>query len=364
MTVSRPLFCLKKTMINYNFKLDLIRALAIMGVVAIHVWYPVYSRPDFLGGLSWWLAYVINSVSRVAVPWFLLVSGALLLPRHPRQEIKDVANRLIKRLGLPLVFWSIVYFWWDSFYTGQLHTLLNMMSVLTSGSIFHLYFLVILFGLYLFLPAWRRLKISRTLLLVSFLLGILLYILQFFVFRERTIFNFLTLWVPYLGYFLAGPYLMGLKNVSRGWVWSCWAIAVGLTLISGYINLALLNRGIATFWGIGGTDYFTHWLTPNVIIMSLTAFYWIIHCQFNLSGYLTRAVKSIARVSFGIYLVHPMVINLADKYLGLYLDYGHTRLWWYGSYKYVLVFLLSYLVTVIMIKLPLVKALMGEKKWY
>ena len=31
------------------FSFDLARALAIIGVVAIHVFYPIYSRPDFLG---------------------------------------------------------------------------------------------------------------------------------------------------------------------------------------------------------------------------------------------------------------------------------------------------------------------------
>ena len=351
-------------MTKYNFKLDVVRALAILGVVAIHVWYPIYSRPDFLGGISWWFAYAINSVSRVAVPWFLLVSGALLLPRHPENEIKDIGRRLIGRLGLPLIFWSIVYFRWDYLYYGRLTYPDQAIRLFFTGSIFHLYFLVILFGLYLFLPAWRRIKISRLLLLVSFLLGALLYLLQFFIFRESTIFNFLTLWVPYLGYFLAGPYLLGLKNVSRGWVWSWWATAVGLTIIFGYINLALLNRGVTTFWGIGGSEYATNWLSPNIILMSLAGFYLISHSRISSHCYWRPIITSIARASLGIYLIHLIVINLVDKYLGLYLDYGHTRLWWYGSYKLALVFSLSYLATMVIIKLPLVKALIGEKKWW
>ena len=344
-------------MSKYNFHLDIIRVLAVVGVVAIHVWYPIYSRPDFLGGFSWWLAYAINSVSRVAVPWFLLVSGALLLPRRPRQEIKDVANRLFRRLGLPLIFWTIVYFRWEYIYYGRLTYPDQALRLFFTGSIFHLYFLVILFGLYLFLPLWRRIKISRLLLWASFLLGICLYLLQFFVFRERTIFNFLTLWVPYLGYFLAGPYLLTLRRVNQRLVWCCWAVAVGLTIVFGYINLSLLKRGITTFWGIGGAEYATNWLSPNVIVMSLAGFYLISHIRISNQRYWQPIVTSIARASLGIYLIHLIVINLVDKYLGLYLDYGHTSLWWYGSYKLALVFLLSFLVTVVALRLPLVRAL-------
>lgn len=351
-------------MIKYNFNLTVVRALAILGVVAIHVWYPIYSRPDFLGGFSWWLAYTVNSVSRMAVPWFLLVSGTLLLPRHPENEAKDIIRRLIGRLGMPLIFWSMVYFQWDSFYTGRVHPLSDVIQVIFTGSVFHLYFLVILFGLYLFLPIWRRINISRLLLTVCFIVGMLLYILQFFVFRNRTIFNFLTLWMPYLGYFLAGPYLLGLKKVSRGWVWSCWAIAVGLTIIFGYINLAFLNRGITTFWGIGGAEYFTNWLSPNVILMSLAGFYLVIHSRQSTNQCWRKIVNSLAKASLGIYLIHMLIINILDKYSGLYLDYGHTRLWWYGSYKFTLVFLLSYLLTLVILRLPLVKALIGEKKWF
>lgn len=100
-----------------------------------------------------------------------------------------------------------------------------------------------------------------------------------------------------------------------------------------------------TFWGIGGTDYFTHWLSPNVIVMALAGYYLIVRQRFNFPPRLTSIIQRVAQNSFGIYLVHMLVINLLDKYLGLYLDRGHTNLWWYGSYKFILVFSFSYLLT-------------------
>ena len=179
------------------FSFDLARALAIIGVVAIHVFYPIYSRPDFLGGISWWFAYFVNSASRIAVPFFLMVSGSLLLPRNPGNEIKDTLSRIIFRLGLPLVFWASVYFWWEYHYYGRLIYPDQAVYLFFTGSIFHLYFLVILLGLYLFLPLWRvfincasELQKQYS-IITALILGMIIYAFQFFLYRDKTIFNFL-----------------------------------------------------------------------------------------------------------------------------------------------------------------------------
>ena len=203
---------------KYIFSLDLARVIAIIGVVAIHVFYPIYSRPDFLGGISWWFAYSINAVSRIAIPFFLMVSGCLLLTRSPGNEIKDTLFRAVFRLGIPLVFWAIIYFWWENQYYGRLIYPNQAMNLFFTGSVFHLYYLVILLVLYLFLPLWRLFinhangQQKKYSILMAFILGITIYALQFFLYKERTILNFFTLWIPYLGYFLVGPYLFNLSK--------------------------------------------------------------------------------------------------------------------------------------------------------
>lgn len=350
------------------FSLDLVRAIAIIGVVAIHVFYPIYSRPDFLGGLSWWLAYSINAVSRIAVPFFLMVSGCLLLKKRPINEIKDTLTRAIFRLGIPLVFWAAVYFWWEGYYYGRLIYLDQAVYLFFTGSVFHLYYLVILLGLYLLLPLWRLFtnyaseSQKKYSILMTFILGMIIYALQFFLYKERTILNFFTLWIPYLGYFLIGPYLFDLPKTSKRKMTALivFILAFIFTIIFGYFNLLFFSQKKLFFWGMGGSEYETNWLSPNVIIMSLAGYFLITKVN-KLNRFFEKIIQSIAKVSFGIYLIHMIIINVLDKYLGLYLDFQAEKLWFYGIKKMFLVFMFSWFITLIIKKIPLVKAIVGEK---
>ena len=76
-----------------------------------------------------------------------MVSGSLLLPRNPGNEIKDTLSRIIFRLGLPLVFWASVYFWWEYHYYGRLIYPDQAVYLFFTGSIFSPIFLGYFIGL-------------------------------------------------------------------------------------------------------------------------------------------------------------------------------------------------------------------------
>lgn len=63
--------------------MDLLKALAITGVILIHVSAGGYSHP--VGSFDWLSALFWGSVSRASVPIFLMVTGALML--DPRREL-------------------------------------------------------------------------------------------------------------------------------------------------------------------------------------------------------------------------------------------------------------------------------------
>ena len=82
--------------------LDEVRSTAILLVVLGHVIrYFSYSYS------SWLVASGIFSLTRIGVPLFFTVSGALLLTR--KYEIKKFLGKRFKRVFLPLLFWIIVY---------------------------------------------------------------------------------------------------------------------------------------------------------------------------------------------------------------------------------------------------------------
>ncbi|MGL4522232.1 MAG: acyltransferase, partial [Bacilli bacterium] len=92
------------------FYLDIVKVVAILAVIAIHVTAPFVVNLDTIGSGNWWFASFFNAGSRWAVPAFFMVSGALLLaPSRSKDEFKQLAKRL-HRVVVPLIVWSIIYF--------------------------------------------------------------------------------------------------------------------------------------------------------------------------------------------------------------------------------------------------------------
>ena len=53
----------------------------------------------------------------------------------------------------------------------------------------------------------------------------------------------------------------------------------------------------------------------------------------GISSWIDQVIHSVAKASLGIYLIHLIIINLLDKYLGFYLDFQTGKLWLYGIKK-------------------------------
>jgi len=111
---------------------------------------------------------------------------------------------------------------------------------------------------------------------------------------------------------------------------------------------------------MGGSEYGTNWLSPNVILMSLAGYFLITKVN-NLNRFFEKIIQSIAKASFGIYLIHLIIINVLDKYFGLYLDFQAGKLWFYGLKKMLVVFLISWFVTAIIRRISLLRVIIGEK---
>ena len=92
---------------NRNFSFDLLRALATVSVVALHVAGPVLYEYGSLPAGEWWTANAIDSAVRFSVPIFLMLTGALLLPRM--EPAGQFLKRRFARLLWPFIFWSAVY---------------------------------------------------------------------------------------------------------------------------------------------------------------------------------------------------------------------------------------------------------------
>lgn len=261
--------------------IDLLRSVAIIGVLVIHTLFSVFARTDFVGGSSWWMANLLVSFSRMSIPIFIMLSGYLVLSKN--ETFTKTLKRTWWRLGLPFLFWSLFYVWWDMFFFGLTPNWIEYGKQLFFGNMFILYFLVILVGLYLVSPFIRPFLIEKNrksmLIATSVLLlfSAVTLLAQYLVLYDHSILNSFSLWIPYLGYFVIGYWIGHWKERS-----SKLALILGALLLIGYVstfyfsymNLIWLKSGISLLWQSsgGGVEYFGEYLSVNVIVMSIAFF--------------------------------------------------------------------------------------------
>lgn len=93
--------------------IELMRVLAVIGVIAIHVSAGALTETTVQRhGLIYYEATLMDALARWAVPVFVAIAGWALLARRPAEsEELWLAKRAI-RLVLPLLAWSLIYVVW------------------------------------------------------------------------------------------------------------------------------------------------------------------------------------------------------------------------------------------------------------
>lgn len=146
-------------MSDRNIVVDRLRALAMLGVIGIHIGPFVFASST--PRLDLFLLFQV--FTRFAVPSFFFISGygqfcndAL---RRPFHYIEFVKKHLIT-VGLPYFVWSLfyIYMWqWEDMYRPDRSFSISVLIVkfLLGEGCYHIYFMVILLYFYLSMPFWR-----------------------------------------------------------------------------------------------------------------------------------------------------------------------------------------------------------------
>lgn len=187
--------------------LDEVRSLAIILVVVGHL-----TRLFSYDFDSWLVSSGVFSLTRVGVPLFFTVSGALLLTR--KHDIELFLKKRFKRVVLPFIFWIIVYIiagviLWHYEITAT-YIMDTAFGVGDFSSIF--WFIWSLIGVYLLVPVVssfiREYKKGHEYLIVITIILSLLFTIGFFDYPNMK-YNFKVVFYffPVFGYFILGSYL-------------------------------------------------------------------------------------------------------------------------------------------------------------
>jgi surface polysaccharide O-acyltransferase-like enzyme len=304
---------------------DALRVCAIAMVVVLH------SAASLLYDFSrippswWWTANVIDSLVRPCVPLFVMVSGMLLLEPRREESLRMFAEKRAKRVLLPLLSWSLVYWGWNTYAHHISSSLGAFGAALIRGSVYyHLGFLYMLLGLYLATPILRiyvrhasPANIKYFLLLWFGAASAAPLCLRFLHVEVGLQFVVAT---GFVGYFLLGHVLREKVLTRRQ--------AIGaLGILTAFTAATAIGTYFLTVRAGGNLDEtFFDYLSPNVVAMSLAVFMLVKSLPHKSSALVessisNRAVRRLSLLSFGIYLVHPIVLEvLSSRTLGLNLS--------------------------------------------
>ncbi len=153
--------------------IDLIKAIAIICVVFIHVGGIFYAFP--VNSFEWNVTLFYGSIVRAGVPLFLMCSGALLLNPEKKLDIKRLYTHNIPRILAAMFFWGMAYKVWHMIFGAGITVsglIQALKELLVFNQEFHFYYLHIILLVYVFLPVTRCFVASAPKRLVEYALVI------------------------------------------------------------------------------------------------------------------------------------------------------------------------------------------------
>lgn len=302
--------------------LDYLRVIAAISVVVLHISARVVSSNSDFTTYYWWTGNIVDSAVRWSLPIFVMISGFLLLQPQRQYTIESFYKTRISKLLIPLVFWTLFYLILvviqGHIENQPISTVQLIKRVLAGSPYFHMWYLYMLLSLIIFTPFIRKLVEALTprqttlLCTLVFVYAIISILVDQFYYGSFSAFSlgnslFINWFLLYLGYYLVG-YLLGSSHIriSPYVLWGVFILTVLGTAIGCY--LLSLKSGIDT--GL----YFYNYLSPLVILMSLSIFFIFKEHESILAK--NRFIEWLSSCTLGIYLIHPFVIWVL-KMIGL-----------------------------------------------
>ena len=337
--------------------LDLLKILACIMVIIIHVSAYYVLSYEKTGGSYFTIGNLWDSFARPAVPIFILLAGKYALSNEKNIEIDYYYKKILKNIYIPTFIYSSLYFVY-SYFLIIIKYILNfeikdkyspVKKLIIGVPFYHLWYLYMAIGLYLLVPFLIRLRIKIgekifrnigiffiflgfvTLLLQNYLEqidfynreDILKYLRYFWIFNQFKFIN-------YLGYFMLG-YSLKDKKIN---------FKVGI--IGALISLLVM------FFVVEVTKNQFYYSNNFLFVISASVLLYLSFLNLKID----KNISLITKKTFSIYLLHAGILNIIQLFFKYILKYEINPL--YGiPVLVVVVFIISYAIASIIEKFKL-----------
>lgn len=304
---------------------NIIRGIACLSVILVHITAePVTTLKA--GSVHSIIFTLLNRGSRFTTPTFIFLSGLTLFYSYEERNFKygKFLGRRFNATLIPYGIWSIIYFLY--FYSQGVYTLsLSMFveNILLANMSYHLYFILIITQFYIlfgiFLYGYKRFN-SHILLSLSLLFNLLFLKYVSMQYSDRFFMN-------YIFFFSLGCYVAKNLSTIKKFVVKLRYILplcyISIVIYDSYLfyQYYILNKAVDVF-GV---------LVVWILFATISIFLLMSIGISVLEKYTTiiSVLKTIGKSSYYVYLSHPLILNISDKWLlerGIYSITGRAIL--------------------------------------
>ena len=307
---------------NRLIEFDIMRIIAVCAVCMIHL-SSAYTASFDSSNSEFCIGNIFNASSRIAVPFFILLSGFFMLEESKEVSYVRLGKKVI-RLVILAIFWSLYY---ATFYDKET----NFWTHFIYGH-YHIWYLWFCVGLYLMTPILRlfvkqeNIKYLYYFVILFVCLNYIPRTIDAFLNKDDAVLKFTSMFKIGLGTEFMAYYILGwlinknLKVLSR---YTKILLAISLLSIT---TIVLCGRYLTRPYNVLAFKLYNE--GELLVLLYSCSLFVVLVCWFSkikdrFPQLLNRFIFTLSKLSFGVYLVHVIFLNLSFKILlGYYPDFG------------------------------------------
>ncbi len=313
-----------------------LRILACFGIVVLHTLFS--SKVYFnLSDNNYMWVDIFQNLLMWAVPVFLMITGTLLL--DPKKELgKSKVIKYLVRVVIALVVFTFIYQLLDSIYSTKSFNFINTVKLwatklLTGQSWAPIWYLYLMIGLYLMIPFYRMITKNASMKQIGMLIAIFVVFVSIIPLIKIDGHN-LGFYIPtsliYPCYLFLGYFIFNNKIPKL--------IYVVLLLFS---TIVIIQMTFIRFFELKNVDGDLSLGYENLLVIMQSVGLFGVLKDIKLNAGLV--VKSIDKSTFGIYLIHIILIKMIMAWGG-FNPYTFSKPYWVAVVLImdIMIFVLSY----------------------
>lgn len=294
---------MNKVIKKHDYSFDILRILSCFLVIVNHTNSEVFLNMEPC--LTWALSVGYFYFSKIAVPIFIMISGALLFRKE--YTYRELFSKILKTLAVLVIFSFYVYV---EIGQNPINLIDFMNSLIEAPVIMSYWYLYLMLGMYMILPflykiihAMKKADWKYFFVVWFFFSGICPILVRYEIIPTITFWFDLQIMSDFIGYLFVGYYITHMK-VSRAllkkMMIACTIVVpciIAISIMSSLYELHMWNQLYLMLDNV----YYATTATSSILI------FFCIHHYFkdkSFDGFFGKALRGISSTTFGIYVLH------------------------------------------------------------